>query len=72
VCLGIYPNLPKLFSLQCLPRTPFAVVATPDAQVPPPLAASALKSRLWFHTPHFSRSSRFLDAESFFAFFFVG
>jgi len=33
VCMGIYPNLPKLFSIQCMPRTPFAVVATPEAQV---------------------------------------
>jgi len=32
VCLGIYPNLPKLFSIACMPRTPFAVIPTPDAQ----------------------------------------
>ena len=31
--MGIYPMLPKLFSIQCMPRTPFAVVATPEAQV---------------------------------------
>jgi uncharacterized protein (DUF885 family) len=32
LCLAIYPQLPKLFSIRCLPRTPFAVVPTPAAQ----------------------------------------
>jgi uncharacterized protein (DUF885 family) len=32
VCMGIYPNLPKIFSINCMPRTPFAVIKTPTAQ----------------------------------------
>ena len=32
VCMRILPELPKLFSIRCMPRTPFAVIATPDAQ----------------------------------------
>ena len=32
LCMTILPMLPRLFSLECLPRTPFAVVATPEAQ----------------------------------------
>ena len=32
ICMAIYPSLPKLFSINCMPRTPFAVVATPAAQ----------------------------------------
>ena len=32
LCLAIYPLLPKLFSIECMPRTPFAVVPTPAAQ----------------------------------------
>uniref|UniRef100_A0A7S2G882 Uncharacterized protein n=1 Tax=Octactis speculum TaxID=3111310 RepID=A0A7S2G882_9STRA len=32
LCMRILPELPKLFSIRCMPRTPFAVVPTPDAQ----------------------------------------
>jgi len=31
LCMTILPTLPRLFSLQCLPRTPFEVVETPAA-----------------------------------------
>eukprot|EP00614_Pseudopedinella_elastica_P004495 CAMPEP_0172602042 /NCGR_PEP_ID=MMETSP1068-20121228/22240_1 /TAXON_ID=35684 /ORGANISM="Pseudopedinella elastica, Strain CCMP716" /LENGTH=660 /DNA_ID=CAMNT_0013403277 /DNA_START=1 /DNA_END=1983 /DNA_ORIENTATION=+ len=32
LCMQILPRLPRLFSIRCMPRTPFAVVETPKAQ----------------------------------------